>query len=125
MEFREQRNGRIHIQEVVVAQGFAGEHLKILVQGAVETCLLVGIFAVPQDMGIVVADSERRNQTIPVEVIKNGSVVMGGHGKGFGRIGLAFGQAGSTLFQNLIQNPRVLTGRRDHRALKVVLGGGS
>ena len=124
VKFRNQRNGGIDVEQVVVRNLLAVELLEHLVEVAIEYTLLVGILAVAQHLGVVAGIAEGR-AFATVEVVEDGAVVARRHSEClFGKPAAVFERGvGTLLFQQREQ--RGILGFRSHDDyILVILGSG-
>ena len=122
LEFVDQVDGRIDVQQVVVGDFLAVDLVEHLIQVAVEVALLVRILAVAQGRLVVGRATEGRS-VLAVEVVEDGRVVVGRYAEGFlGKpAALLQRRRGATLHEDVAQRLVLrLRGHDDH--VVVVLG---
>ena len=125
LEFVDEVDSRVDVQQVVVRDFLAVNLVEHLVQLSVEVALLVRVFAVAQGGGMVGRAAEGR--ALPaVEVVEDGRVVVRRHAEGFfGKPAPFFERGvGSAFHQDVAQRLVLcLRGHDDH--VVVVLGSGA
>ena len=118
VELVNQVYGRIDVDEVVVGYFLAVYLVEHGFQIAEEVALLVGVLAVAELFGLLDGAAEGR-EVVAVEIVEDGRVVVGRHGKGFlGEPAALFQRGvGSALHEDVAQRLVLgLAGHDDHVA---------